>query len=529
MSLFTKIKSSRPKRNKFDLSHERKMTLKQGELIPMMVQEVVPGDSFRVNSEIMMRYMPMLAPMMQRVDVTTHYFFVPNRLVWSEWEDFITGGRDGQANPVSPYLTVNNANKTYYGVSSLADYLGFPPVVDPTPTMTNSVNISALPFRAYQLIYNEYYRDQNLQADLDVSVASGLVSGPEIAKLTQVRRRAWGKDYFTSALPFAQRGGAVSLPFEGDATVNYSPTSSIYTTAGAAPAINTLVGTGDGTVPPGTALRVGKTAANNNGVTGRIENISSIDIDGSTVTINELRRSIRLQEWLEKNARGGARYIEQILSHFGVISSDARLQRPEYLGGGQQPLTVSEVLSTFQDPGAEGNPQGNMAGHGISVGNTHGFKKTFEEHGYIIGIMSVLPKAAYQQGIPKHFRRYSKFDHYWPEFANIGEQEVQLSELWFNPQGIDTENNETFGYQSRYAEYKYQPDTVHGDFRTSLNFWHQGRIFSAKPVLNESFVTADPTNRIFAVPDPENQHLLVQLYNNISALRPMPYFGTPTL
>lgn len=510
MKLFDSVKMMRPKSNKFDLSHEKKMSLNMGDLIPILVQEVLPGDKFRCSSEVMMRLAPMLAPVMHRFDVYVHYFLVPNRLIWTEWEDFITGGREGTAAPVAPFITTGNEDAATLGmfdVGTLADYLGLPTI--PIGTLpTYQRNISALPFRAYQLIWNEYFRDQNLSAPIDFSKGSGEQAGSEIAKIMSLRKRAWEKDYFTSCLPWAQRGPEVLMPFSAD--VEYKDVSEIKTAAGAAAGTGAISsGSGDLQVP--------------GGPTGRIENIESIE--NGTTTINNLRVAVKIQEWLEKNARGGARYIEQILSHFGVMSSDARLQRPEYLGGGKQPIIVSEVVSTFQDDTSE--PQANMAGHGISIGKSNTFSKRFEEHGFVIGLMSVRPRTTYQQGIPRMFLRDDKFKYYWPEFANIGEQEVEADEVFYNTAAAPT--IPTFGYQSRYAEYKYGNSTVHGDMKTSLAFWHDGRIFETPPVLNADFVTCNPSQRIFAVEDATVHKLYAQVYNKIDAIRPMPYYGVPTL
>jgi hypothetical protein len=252
--------------------------------------------------------------------------------------------------------------------------------------------------------------------------------------------------------------------------------------------------------------------------------------EGTSVTINDLRRSIKLQEWLEKNARGGARYIEQIFSHFGVKSSDARLQRVEFLGGGKTPVVISEVLQTSatQAPEIAETPLASMAGHGISVGSTHEFTKFFEEHGIVMGIMSVMPKTAYQQGTPRMFTKFDKFDYYFPEFAHLGEQEIKNKEIYTTNDA--TYNEGTFGYTPRYAEYKYRESRVCGDFRSNLNFWHLGRIFSSAPNLNSAFVHPDPTtlNRIFAVTDDNTQHLWCQVYHDIKAIRPMPKFGVPS-
>ncbi|AXH77918.1 MAG: major capsid protein [Microviridae sp.] len=511
MKLFNDIQFNKPKKNKFDLSHEKKLTMKMGAMVPILLQEVIPGDQFRVNTEMLMRLQPMLAPIMHRVRVKTDYFFVPNRLVWDNWQKFITGGEDGLSTNVSPYVLIETGiPANLIEKSTLWDYYGMPSF-DPTG-MPGQLKVNAMPFRAYQLIYNEYYRDQNLVPEITIAKTDGLE--PNTAAMLKLRTSAWEKDYFTSALPFAQKGGPVSLPI--DPVVNYKNISIVKqsgTGANADGALSVDPITGDLHDVSGTA---------------RIENIQ--DITNASTTINDLRVAVRLQEWLEKNARAGSRYIESILAHFGVRSSDARLQRPEYLGGSSNPIVISEVLSTFQFSGdPDGAPQGNMSGHGVSAGNVPGFKRSFEEHGFVIGIMRVLPKTAYQQGIPKFMTRTDKLEYAWPSFAQLGEQEVRNQELYFDKALPDATNQGTFGYQSRYAEYKFNCGTVHGDFKTNLSFWHMGRIFAAPPVLNESFITADPTKRVFAVTDPTEDELLVQLYNSISALRPLPYFNTPTL
>lgn len=523
MKLFDSIQVGRPKRNKFDLSHEKKLSCDMGMLIPILCTEVLPGDSFRVNTECLVRFAPLLAPVMHRINVWTHYFFVPNRLLWSEWEDFITGGREGTSAPVMPNFTnALGATSALMGIGSLSDFLGAQ-WKNGSAAGVDVMTYNALPFRAYQLIYDEYYRDQNLQAALDISLASGAITGAELAKLLTLRKRAWEKDYFTSALPWAQRGGAVGVPITGTAAVTYMPESDVRLSGG-------------GVGPTGSVLDVTALGQLDVGAAGagRIENIDEITLGNASVTINELRRSSRLQEWLEKNARGGARYIEQILSHFGVKVPDSRLQRPEYLGGGRQPVVISEVLanSTFSFDGESQVVQGNMAGHGFSAGYSNGFKKGFVEHGYIMAFMSILPKTGYSQGVPKHFRRLDKLDYAWPEFANLGEQPILQSELYYDQASASGAKDIVFGYTPRYAEYKYIPSSIHGDFRDTLAFWHADRLFPSAPVLNEAFVASDPTSRIFALDSDLTDTLdkvYVQLFNRVDALRPLPYFGTPML
>lgn len=517
MKLFNSIQVKRPKKSKFDLTHERKFSLEMGKLVPIMCTSVVPGDRFRVNTESLVRFAPLLAPMMHRVNVTTHWFYVPNRILWNEWEDFITGGVDGDLAPVPPRTEITEASKSYFVTGSLADYLGIP-VTDGQTVAAPGVSLNSLPFRAYAQIYNDYFVDQNVGTKIDFPKTSGPLD--DISLIGNLKTRAWEKDYFTSALPWAQRGPEVLMPFEGQ--VQYRDNALFFDP------LSTTEPSGQYTAQP-TGAADGKshvTASANAGAALGIDNIESVSGTGTTIT--DLRRAARLQEWYEKNATGGARYIEQILAHFGEWVPDARLQRAEFLGGSTQPVSVSEVLSNFQFSGdAEGLPQGNMAGHAISVGGRNGFSRKFQEHGWVIGIMSVLPRTAYQNGLPKDFSRFDKFDYLWPEFAQIGEQEIKNAELyvdWTNP----TNNDGTFGYNSRYSEYKYIPSTVHGQFKSSLSYWHMGRIFSSAPVLNESFVTADPTKRIFAV-ETEPQHLYVQVLNKVDAVRPLPYFGTPRL
>jgi len=505
MNIFSNVAGKKTRKNKFDKSHERKMSLNMGELIPMYLDEIVPGDNFRVNSEIFIRMAPMLAPIMHRVNVSTHFFFVPSRILWDNFEDFITGGKDGDALPQHPYLTYSEGGRQYFTKGRLADYLGIP-TSDDMPVITEAKGINALPFRAYQMIYNEYYRDQNLQNEIAFSTGDGL---DDPNNLIYLRSRAWEKDYFTSALPWAQRGGEATVPQTAKGQSQFWD------------ALN------DQAYAPGVIKNIQA-----NGEGGLIdEDALSLGIDPNTnITVNDLRKSVRLQEWLERQARGGARYVETILSHFGVRGSDARMMRPEYLGGGINPVVISETLQTSGTADPANNytptPLGQMAGHGIAVGTNHGFKKSFNEFGYVMGIMSVMPKTAYQNGIHRMWSRADKFDYYWPEFAQLGEQEIKNNEIFFDGASDSTS---TWGYQSRYSEMKYGCSSVHGDFRDNLDYWHMGRKFSGLPALNADFIKSDPTHRIFAVEDEDEDKLYCQVYNKVDALRPMPYFGTPTL
>jgi hypothetical protein len=470
---------------------------------------------------------------MHKASVYCHFFFVPNRILWNKWETFISGSVDGQfpnsdpTNPAysSPTFPKVDLDAGFSGVSSLADYLGL-------PTDTTAVNgVSALPFAAYQKIYNDYYRDENLIAPDEVELIEGTQTALDTVKLATLKKRAWQHDYFTSALPWTQKGPEATIPLGGTAPIAYvsNPGNASRLMDNAT---GTTIGSYDSSTTPIQTTAGGTLFIQNPGQQLiDIDNSADLraDLSGATAaSINELRRAFRLQEWLERNARGGTRYIEIIMAHFGVKSSDSRLQRPEFLGGSSTPITISEVLQTSDNSGGtEGGPQGNMAGHGVSVGQSDYVSYKAEEHGYIIGIMSVMPMTAYQQGVPKHFTKFDKFDYYWPSFANIGEQAIENKEIYF--QNNPTLDDATFGYTPRYAEYKYLPSTVHGTFRTSLKFWHMGRIFAGAPSLNQDFIECDyeEVKRVFA--DPTSEHLYVYLHNEVKATRLMPYFGTPTI
>lgn len=574
MSIFSTIPINKPKRNSFNLSHERKMTCKLGKLNVMLNIPVVPGDTAKVVSEAMVRMAPMVAPIMHRVNCYIHYFYVPNRIIWSEFEEFITGGEDGTSEPAMPHITGtqisamvrNNNYRDLFQHGSLWDFLGLPSS-DDLPSSAD-LKISLLPFRAYQMIWNEYYRDQNLQDEVDIckDISGDGHTEAQIHDLLTLRNRCWEKDYFSGALPWPQRGEDVFLPLHGDAPVvatreisaseplmvpfelgNGLSSSDIefeFSGNGSLPSNNTVVARNaysSGGLSKGPLAQYNGNDYNTilSGIEGtqyiRQDNITGNYVADLTqvtaATINELRRATAAQRYLELRARSGSRYIEVIEAEFGVRSSDARLQRPEYLGGGKTALVISEVLQNSASD--ETTPQGNMAGHGLSVGKTHKFKRFFEEHGYVIGIMSIVPKPTYQQGIPRDFLKMDKYDYYSPMFAHLGEQEIYNAEIYANqtnPYGL-------FGYTPRYAEYKYIPSSVHGDFRGNMDFWHMGRIFSNPPTLNAEFVqvdeAADDLTRVFAAMTDNDgvpyDHYWVYLYNSVKMLRPMPVFGIPKI
>lgn len=595
-NLFRSVPIKKPPRSGFDLSHMFKFTGNAGELIPIFCEPVYPGDKARVTSDIMIRLAPMLYPVYERINVYTHFFFVPMRLIWNDWEEFITGGKNGQANIAAPtisfgdelYFTASSGRPTnagyvanaLFGNKSLMTYLGVADIsdsyVDEVKQRTSSGDrvaqfFDALPLRAYLKVWNDYYRDETFSVDVfdeyeNLLTGNGNTMCSQLFGLFQsflpamgnkpsqycFARRAWEKDYFTSALPWSQRGGQVDIPM-GNVSINSGGTLEFIPTG-------TPTVIRDGSSPylsSSSSERLRSSSNSGSLVSQDTENVTlganlKADITSHTrvgalsgsvepATINSLRRAFRLQEYLENMARGGYRYIEQIFSHFGVKSSDSRLQRAEYLGGGVSPVVVSEVLQ--QSQATEESPLGNFAGHGISVQKTHQFKRFFEEHGIVIGIMSIMPKPGYFGGQSRKWTKRDRLDYYWPEFANIGEQAILNQELGLVPlvSNVPVEdgeaknaNNKTFGYTPRYSEYKFSHDRIGGDFAGSLNSWHMARFFgvtdvdSNAPVLNSEFIFQQPTTRIFANTTPTDDHYWVQIYHHSLWSRPMPKFGVPT-
>lgn len=533
MSIFSKTPRQKLKKNVFNLTHDRKLSCKFGELIPTMVMDVVPGDRITLDIAAMIRTAPLVAPVMHRANVYFHAYYVPNRILWDGWEDFITGGEDGMDNTVWPYLTQTSWSASTKG--SLSDHLGLPIVDDIVGGNNEPRLVSALPFAAYQRIWHEYYRDQNLQPESlfpRIDLQDGNQTGTPATNLKIKRLRAWQHDYFTSALPWTQKGPEAMLPLGASAPLyvdfDGDQDTPILNADGTASQLGAGVSLGIGN--NGELASVGGATVQNADVTG----YTFADLSQATASsINDLRRAFKLQEWLEKNARGGSRYTESISVHFGEDVGDYRLQRPEYLGGTANPIKISEVLQTaqqFTDAGeAVGTPTGTMSGHAVSYGSSGKISCKVKEHGYIMVIMSVMPESAYQQGIPKHFLRMDKFDYFWPEFAHIGEQPIYNDELVVD---IDDEQNAgVFGYTPRYAEYKYMSNTVHGDFKDTLNFWHMGRRFTNVPSLDAPFIQMQnaEVTRIFAVEDPSYDHLYCHILNQVTAVRPMPVFGIPKI
>lgn len=526
MNHFETVATPEARRNKFDLSHEKKLTLDFGNIVPVANIEILPADSIKISMNALLKMFSLNAPIYHNIDMKVHGFFTPNRLVWDQWEKFITGGdwtQTGDTPPEMPRLRMDDSTKAQFLTSSLADYLGCPTFYEDETLTVNNVPCS-MPFRAYQMIYNEYYRDQNLIAPIEFSIGDNMATTQEQIELTTLRKKAYAKDYFTSALPAPQKGDAINVAIGG---IDTSGQDYLHVDSG--------------NINQGEPLLVTGSNAD-----GWIKDVSEkrydIKADLEPVTVNDLRKAVRLQEYLEQQARTGSRFTEFLLSFWNVKSKDARLQRPEYLGGYSHPITISEVLNTadVKDKAGDvtGSPVGTQYGHGVGVSESV-FTYSADEYGWLQIMVIIQPQRGYQNTWHKKWIRLNNTDYALPIFADLGEQEVRNFELQYYGGGDDAANNfGVFGYQSRFAEYKYIPSTVHGDFKHNsvtqasgndgkLEFWHLDEWFSTMPALGQQFIEVNPSKRIFPVQDEDPFFLM--LYFDISCIRALPYFSIPDL
>lgn len=499
------------KANVFDLTHEHLLTCNMGQLIPVELVEVVPGDTFKQHTDMFMRLEALIAPIMHRCDVKFWSFYVPNRTIMDGWESYITGGPDGTDTTVKPYMVAPEGG---YAPGSLADHLGLPIGV-------GGYKHSALPIRMYQKIYNEWFRDENLIDEVALSTADGLDTTTSL----DLQNVAWEKDYFTNALPTPQRGPASYLPLGTTAPVNITTggdgTLRLKTPDGSSSQFGVMSNELMGIYSFNTNIQKDAILSYHSGLAG------TADLSQATaVTVNQMRLAFQVQKFLEKNMRGGARLVEWTLSHFGVRIPDGRLQRSEFLGGGRSPVVISPVEQTSSTDAT--SPQGNLAGRGSSAQRTHKWVKSFVEQGYVMTLMTIVPRTLYSQGLHRLWSRETRYDEYVPVFAHLGEQEVLNKEIY--TQGTDDDNG-VFGYNDRFAELRHIPSTVHGQFRSgeSLDYWTMARQFDSLPQLNGDFVTADPTRRVFAVTDESVDTIEVQVMHHLKAIRPLPKYGNPGL
>lgn len=546
--LFSQIPKAQISRSVFDRSHGWKSTFDSGYLVPFLVDEVLPGDSYKVKFNFLARLSTPIVPTMDNLFLDTFYFFVPYRLLWKHWEQF--NGQQDYPGASTDYLVPQTSAPAEGGfpVGSLEDYFGL-------PTGVKGIKANELAARAYALIWNEWFRDENLQNPInlssyaEISTASGLDDvGLGDAGFTgshKLLRRGKRHDYFTSALPWPQKGPGVELPLNGNANIirdgnkafALSDADNSFTVGFSYTGSSSGRGQLSRPIDPGTAAGTSKFAqGTGSDITGNllgyagglIADLSSV----TAATINSLRQAFQLQKLYERDARGGTRYTEILRSHFGVVSPDSRLQRPEYLGGSESPVIINPVVqnSATGSTGAE-TPQGNLAAYGLasSTSAKHGFTKSFVEHGIIIGLLNVRADLTYQQGIPRMFSRRTRFDFYWPVLAHLGEQAILNKEIYAQGTSAD---DDVFGYQERYAEYRYYPSMITGKLRStdpqSLDVWHLSQKFDSLPKLSAQFIQDNPpVSRILAVQS--EPQFIIDSYIEMKCARPMPVYGVPGL
>lgn len=518
---FAMIPRAEIPRAKFNRQFNHKTTFDAGQLIPIFVDEVLPGDTFNVRMTAFTRMATPIFPVMDNLHLDTFFFFVPNRLVWNNWVKFM-GEQDNPTDSIAYLVPQQVSPAGGYSIGSLQDYMGLPTVGQVTAGST--VSHSALPLRAYNLIWNDWFRDENLQNSAVVDLGDGPDSTP--ATNYVVRRRGKRHDYFTSALPWPQKGGtAVSLPLGTSAPIRVN-TNATNVPFGVLNQSGTLTSFGLQTAGSG---QVNFQSPNLAGTLGLYADLSQ----ATAATINQLRQSFQVQKLLERDARGGTRYAEIVRAHFGVISPDARLQRPEYLGGGTSPIIINPIAQTSgTSVTGSTTPLGNLAAIGTGLAREHGFTQSFTEHGYVIGLACVRADLTYQQGLERHWSRSTRYDYYFPAFAMLGEQPIYNREIYVTGGATDSQ---VFGYQERWAEYRYKPSMITSKFRSTasgtLDAWHLAQRFSSLPTLNSTFIEdTPPVSRVVAAGAAANgQQFIFDGFFDIVAARPMPLYSVPGL
>lgn len=541
-------------RSRFDRSAGVKTSFNVGDIVPFYLEEVLPGDTFQVKSSMVVRMQTLLTPMMDNVYLDKYYFFVPNRLVWQHWKEFCGENTESAWIPETEYNIPQLVSPATDGwkVGSIADYFGI-------PTGVPGLSVNALPFRAYALIINEWFRDQNLQdplvVPLDDSTVMGVNTGTfvtDVAKGGLPYIASKYHDYFTSCLPSPQKGPDVTIPVAqagnynvvGNGKALALSDGSVLGGLGSWADANVYSGLYNTVARPlGSTSPTGKLDASAFGVPtadqlgGNLENSGLIAVasgNAQAATINQLRLAFQIQKFYEQQARGGSRYTEVVRSFFGVTSPDARLQRPEYLGGNRVPINVNQVI---QQSGTEstGTPQGTVVGMSQTTDSHSDFMKSFTEHGFIVGVMVARYDHTYQQGLNRMWSRKDKFDYYWPVFANIGEQAVKNKEIFATGSAEGSKDDEVFGYQEAWADYRYKPSQVTGEMRSqyeqSLDVWHLADDYETLPTLSDSWIREDKTNvdRVLAVTSNVSNQLFADIYITNYATRPMPMYSVPGL
>lgn len=548
-SHFSQLPQVGVSRSTFDRSHSIKTSFNVGDLIPFMVEEVLPGDTFKIKTNKVVRLQTLLTPVMDNIYLDTYYFFVPNRLCWEHWRQLMGENTESAWLPATEYSVPQlEAPTGGWSVGTIADYMGI-------PTGVENLSVNALPFRAYALICDQWFRDENLTDPLNVPLTDATVTGvntgnyiSDTAKGGLPFKASKYHDYFTSCLPAPQKGPDVTLPVGSSGPLpvvamenhdlsqftGLKPLSFGY--SGGSPAFPLLTFDGSAytnNVAPGSNFNVDATH-------NTPANLWAIDnATAAATTINQLRQAFQLQKLYERDARGGSRYIELLKSHFGVTSPDGRLQRPEYLGGNRVPINVNQVVQQSGSVSGQ-TAQGTVTGMSLTTDSHFDFSKSFVEHGFVIGVMVARYDHTYQQGLDRMWSRSDRFDYYWPVFANIGEQAVKNKEIY--AQGskvVDSDgkivDDKVFGYQEAWADYRYKPNRVTGEMRSSyaqsLDVWHLGDDYASLPALSDSWIREDKSNvdRVLAVKSTNSNQLFCDLYIQNKATRPMPMYSIPGL
>lgn len=536
-------------RSRFDRSASLKTSFNAGNIVPFFLEEVLPGDTFNVKTSRVVRMQTLLTPMMDNVYLDTYYFFVPNRLVWDHWEEFCGENTESAWIPETEYsIPQITAPAGGWQVGTLADYFG-------VPTGVSGLSVSALPFRAYALIMNEWFRDENLQDPLvvptDDSTVAGVNTGTfvtDVAKGGLPYIACKYHDYFTSALPAPQKGPDVTIPIAEAATAYVYPAATLnpnlqerfntlrWSDSQGNPVTGAVqydsyigISSGGYTFDRNLSSSLGTGSVKQMMPANLVADFSGV---GQAATINQLRLAFQIQKFYEKQARGGSRYTEVVRSFFGVTSPDARLQRPEYLGGNRTPINVNQVIQQSGTGESVNTPQGTVVGMSLTTDSHSDFTKSFTEHGFIIGVMVARYDHTYQQGLNRLWSRKDKFDYYWPVFANIGEQAIKNKEIY--AQGNSTDD-EVFGYQEAWAEYRYKPNQVTGEMRSqyaqSLDVWHLADDYSKLPSLSAEWIQEDgkTIDRVLAVSSDLANQFFADIYVKNYCTRPMPMYSIPGL
>lgn len=489
----------RRKRARFNMSHINSTTCKMGDIIPIMLTECLPGDTWQGDNKIFTRVAPLVAPVMHKVQQQIYTFFVPNRLLWDNWEDFITGGSNGEDTSVPPTISLKPT------VGSLADYFGL-------PLTDNNITVSALPFRAISLIWNDFFRDQDLQDEVAISLDDGV----DTTTNTELLKANWAKDYFTTSRPQPQKGLAVNIPLGESAPVNFINASGSL----GSQVHNRIIGSSSAEQTPAMSIWGVFNGVAQDYPTETFPYLQADLTGASTITIDELRQAFAIQRWQEKRNLFGSRY-EDLLHFWGLSTQDYRLQRPELVSVRNSLLQFSEVLQTSP---VDGSGVGNMAGHGVGAMRSGRWRYYCHEHGFLISLLVVRPQAVYTQGIERLWSRETRYDYWNPEFQHIGQQAVLVKELFAD--GTDNDD-EVFGYQNRFDEYRRGKNHVTGEFRTTLDFWNMARKFENAPSLNSEFITSNPTDRIFQLSADLSDQLYIMVQNDLLAKRLISRNGNP--